>query len=237
VPLVVLCHGGPWVRDTPDFNPEVQFLASRGYAVLQPNYRGSTGYSPEISHDREFDFRRMSDDVTDATRAILSMGMVDPGRVAIMGGSFGGYLAVAGVAFESGLYRCAVTVCGVFDWERQINSKSDVARPGEYEELTDRLGKPGPGNELLRQISPIDFASQIRVPVLIAHGTEDTVVDVAQSRRLASALKRGGVPHETFFRPLEGHGFFSYRDRVDFYHRVEAFLAENLGGATLTPVR
>lgn len=237
VPLVVLCHGGPWVRDTPDYNPEVQFLASRGYAVLQPNYRGSTGYSPEISHEREFDFRRMSDDVTDATRAILSTGMVDPKRVAIMGGSFGGYLAVAGVAFESGLYRCAVTVCGVFDWERQIKSKSDVARPGEYEELTDKLGKPGRDNELLRQISPIDFAGQIKVPVLIAHGTEDNVVDVAQSRKLASALKRAGVPHETFFRPLEGHGFFNYGNRVDFYHLVEAFLAENLGGATLTPVR
>jgi dipeptidyl aminopeptidase/acylaminoacyl peptidase len=236
VPMVVLAHGGPWVRDTGEFNPEVQFLASRGYAVLQPNYRGSAGYSPEISRaPAAYDYRRMSDDVTDATRAILSTGLVDPSRVAIMGGSFGGYLAVSGVTFESGLYCCAVTVCGVFDWERFIKSKSDVARPGEYELLTDEVGKPGRDDRYLERISPLEHADQIHVPVLIAHGTEDNVVDVAQSKQLARVLKRRGVPYETFYRAVEGHGFFNYKDRVDFYHRVEAFLAKNLGGATLTP--
>lgn len=237
VPLVVLCHGGPWIRDIPDYNPEVQFLASRGYAVLQPNYRGSSGYSPEISHDRLYDFRRMHDDVTDATRSVVAGGMVDPARVAIMGASFGGYLAVAGVAFEQGLYRCAITECGIFDWARLIKSKSYSGRPGEYELLTGELGKPGRDGGHLEQISPLDYAGQIHVPVLIAHGTEDAVVDVAQSRRLASELKRRGVPYETFYRALENHGFFSYQNRVDFYHRVEAFLAANLGGATLTPAR
>jgi dipeptidyl aminopeptidase/acylaminoacyl peptidase len=177
----------------------------------------------------------MNDDVTDATKAMIATGMVDPGRIAIMGASFGGYLAVSGVAFESGLYRCAVTECGVFDWARQIKSKSDVGRPGEYEQLVDELGKPGKDHGLLEQISPLDYASQIRVPVLIAHGTEDSVVDVAQSKKLAGELKRRGVPHETFFRSLEGHGFYNYKNRVEFYHRVEAFLAANLGGATLTP--
>jgi acetyl esterase/lipase len=237
VPLVVLCHGGPWVRDTSEYNPEVQFLASRGYAVLQPNYRGSAGYSPEISHERRFDFRRMHDDVTDATRAEVGTGMVDAGRVAIMGGSFGGYLAVSGVAFENGLYRCAITECGVFDWAKQIRSKSYVGRPGEYEQLTDELGKPGQDRARLQEISPLEHADQIHVPVLIAHGTEDNIVDVAQSRKLASELKHRGVPYETFYRGLEGHGFFGFKDRVDFYHRVEAFLAANLGGATLTPAR
>jgi len=237
VPLVVLAHGGPWVRDTSEFNPEVQFLASRGYAVLQPNYRGSAGYSPEISRVGAYDYKRMSDDVTDATRAILTTGTVDPKRVAIMGGSFGGYLAVSGVAFENGLYRCAITVCGVFDWERFIKSKSDVARPAEYQLLTDEVGKPGRDNPYLERISPLEHADQIHVPVLIAHGTEDTIVDVAQSKRLASALKRRGVPYETFYRAVEGHGFRDYKDRVEFYHRVEAFLAANLGGATLTPVK
>jgi dipeptidyl aminopeptidase/acylaminoacyl peptidase len=236
-PLVVLCHGGPRMRDTPDFSPEVQFLASRGYAVLQPNYRGSTGYTPEISHSREYDFRRMHDDVTDATRSVIATGVVDPGRIAIMGASFGGYLAVAGVAFEKDLYRCAITECGVFDWALLIKSKSYAGRPGEYEMLKSELGTPGRDGGRLEQISPLDHAGQIHVPVLIAHGTEDAIVDVAQSRRLASELRRRGVPHETFYRSLEGHGFFGYRDRVDFYHRVEAFLAANLGGATLTPVR
>jgi acetyl esterase/lipase len=237
VPLVVLAHGGPWVRDTNEFNPEVQFLASRGYAVLQPNYRGSTGYSPEISRFGAYDFIKMSNDVTDATRAILVTGLVDPKRIAIMGGSFGGYLSVAGVTFEKDLYRCAITMCGVFDWDRFIKSKDDVARPGEYQLLTDELGKPGRDDKYLEQISPLDHAEQIRVPVLIAHGTEDQIVDVAQSKRLAKVLKRNGVPYETFYRAVEGHGFRDYKDRVEFYHRVEAFLAANLGGATLTPVK
>jgi dipeptidyl aminopeptidase/acylaminoacyl peptidase len=237
VPLVVLAHGGPWVRDTSEFNPEVQFLASRGYAVLQPNYRGSTGYSPEISRVPAYDYRKMCDDVTDATRAIIATGLIDPKRVAIMGGSFGGYLAVSGVTFEQGLYRCAITVCGVFDWDRFIKSKGDVARPGEYELLTDSIGKPGRDDKYLERISPLEHADQIHVPVLIAHGTEDNIVDVAQSRRLASELRRRKVPYETFYRAVEGHGFRDYRDRVEFYHRVEAFLAANLGGATLTPVK
>jgi len=235
-PLVVLAHGGPWIRDVPVFEPVVQFLASRGYAVLQPNYRGSSGYSAQISHEARFDFMRMHNDVTDATRAMLSSGLVDPKRVGIMGSSFGGYLAVAGIAFERGLYRCAVTECGVFDWERLIRSKSSTGRPGEYEVLLDELGRPGRDRERLQQISPLEHADQIHVPVLIAHGTEDNVVDVAQSKKLASELKRRGVPHETFFRAVEGHGFYNYKNRVEFYHRVEAFLAANLGGATLTPV-
>jgi acetyl esterase/lipase len=235
VPLVVLVHGGPWARDTALYDPEVQFLVSRGYAVLQPNYRGSTGYAPAISREHRFDFSRMHDDVTDATRAFIHTGIVDPRRVAIMGGSFGGYLAVAGAAFDGDLYRCAVTEAGVFDWKRQIEDERDRVESGESDALLDEAGKPAGEMSRLDEISPINHADQIRVPVLIAHGLEDGVVDVAQSRRLARVLKERGVPVETFFRPLEGHGFFDYKDRVDFYHRVEAFLAANLGGETLTP--
>jgi acetyl esterase/lipase len=237
VPLVVLVHGGPYARDDAAFNPEVQFLASRGYAVIQPNYRGSKGYSPTISSEYDFNFRRMHDDVTDATRAMLRTGIIDPKRVAIMGASFGGYLAVAGVALEKDLYRCAITESGVFDWERLIKSKQDVARPGEYQILTDELGMPGRDSARLRDISPIDHADQIQVPVLIAHGAEDNIVDVGQSERLVRELKRRGVPCETFFRDSEGHGFYNYDNRVEFYHRVENFLAANLGGASLADPR
>jgi dipeptidyl aminopeptidase/acylaminoacyl peptidase len=237
VPLVILAHGGPWVRDMDFFNPEVQFLVSRGYAVLQPNYRGSAGYTPAVSIEGKYNFRRMHDDVTDATRAILRTGLIDPKRVAIMGASFGGYLAVAGVAFEEGLYCCAVTECGVFDWKKQIDSYRDLINPGESMEILDEAARPGGDLSKLDQISPIGHADQIHVPVLIAHGTDDKVVDVAQSRMLERALRRRGVPTETFYRPYEGHGFYTYKDRVEFYHRVEAFLAANLGGATLTPVR
>jgi dipeptidyl aminopeptidase/acylaminoacyl peptidase len=234
VPLVVLVHGGPWVRDTALYNPEVQFLVSRGYAVLQPNYRGSSGYTPEISRGHMFNFSRMHDDVTDATRAFLGTGIIDRKHVAIMGGSFGGYLAVAGVAFEGDLYCCAVSEAGVFDWKRQIKDESDRVESGESIPILDEASNPAGDLSRLDEISPINHADQIRVPVLIAHGIEDDVVDVAQSRRLARTLKARDVPVETFFRPLEKHGFFNYRDRVDFYHLVEAFLAKNLGGATLT---
>jgi dipeptidyl aminopeptidase/acylaminoacyl peptidase len=175
--------------------------------------------------------------VTDATRFMLATGAIDPKRVAIMGGSFGGYLAVSGVAFESNLYRCAITNCGVFDWARHVESKRDVGRPGEYEMLMDQVGRPDRDRGHFQDISPLDHADQIRVPVLIAHGTDDTIADVSQSKRLARELKRHGVPYETFFRSTETHGFSSYQDRVDFYHRVEVFLAANLGGATLTPAR
>jgi dipeptidyl aminopeptidase/acylaminoacyl peptidase len=233
-PMVVLPHGGPWVRDTVRFDPVVQFLASRGYLVLQPNYRGSSGYSPALSRDHRFDFRRMHDDVTDATKFAIAGGLVDPKRIGIMGASFGGYLAVSGVAFEPDLYRCAVTECGVFDWERQVDSKEDDSRPGEYEFLEDGLEKRADAKANFVQISPLAHADAIKVPVLIAHGTEDNIVNVAQSKRLAAALKQRGVPHETYFRAVEGHGFYNYKNRVGFYRRVEAFLAANLGGETLT---
>ncbi|HVU23923.1 MAG TPA: S9 family peptidase [Opitutus sp.] len=235
VPMVVLVHGGPWARDTFDFSPEVQFLASRGYAVLQPNYRGSSGYDPALNRFHEFDFRRMGDDVTDATRAMLRGGRIDPKRVAIMGASFGGYLALAGVTFENNLYCCAVAACGVFDWQRLVRSRLDNARPGEREMLQAGLGEPGRDQAHFDAISPLAHADQIHVPVLIAHGVDDRIVDIAQSRALADALTQRGVPHETFFRKLEGHSFYKYQDRVDYYHRVEAFLAAQLGGQSLAP--
>ncbi|MGA3007345.1 MAG: S9 family peptidase [Opitutaceae bacterium] len=230
--LVVLPHGGPWERTTWTFDPEVQFLARLGYAVWQPNYRGSTGYAPAISHDRRFDFRRMHDDVTDATRALQRSGLIDPTRIAIMGGSFGGYLSLAGVAFEPDLYRCAVSLAGVFDWEELIEEKKQGEQVFAYQYLSDHLGAPGADHERFDEISPLGHAAQIRVPVFIAHGTEDTVVSARQSRLMADALEQNGVPHETFFRGFELHGFYQYADRVAYYRRVEAFLAKYLGPKT-----
>jgi dipeptidyl aminopeptidase/acylaminoacyl peptidase len=229
VPLVVLPHGGPWTRDEWEFDRETQFLASRGYAVLQPNYRGSIGYGPKISRDSRYDFRKMHDDVTDGTRAILGSKLIDPKRVAIMGGSFGGYLALAGVTFEDNLYCCAVTLCGVFDWETFIKDKGFEGRPGEYEVLRDKIGRPGHATARFEEISILQHAERIHVPLFIAHGDNDQIVDASQSRKLASVLKKRGVPYETFFRPMEGHGFANDKTRIEFYQKLEKFLARHLG--------
>lgn len=228
VPLVVLCHGGPSSRDTWRFDQEVQFLASRGYAVLQPNYRGSSGHKPSISKDWEYDYRRMHDDVTDAAKTFRQLDIIDKDRLAIMGASFGGYLAVSGAAFEDGLYRCAITNSGVFDWERLAKTAKWEGRPGEYEMLQDHVGQPGKDREYFDLISPMAAADNIRIPVFIAHGQHDNVVDLNQSTKLASHLKRRKVPVETFFPDDELHGFRSPKNLVKYYSRVEAFLARNL---------
>ncbi|HEY0945716.1 MAG TPA: alpha/beta fold hydrolase [Opitutaceae bacterium] len=234
-PLVVLVHGGPTARDEWRFDPEVQFLASRGYAVLQPNYRGSSGYAPAISRQERLDFRRMHDDVTDATRAMIKTGVIDAKRVAIMGASFGGYLAMSGVAFEPELYRCAISNCGVFDWAALMKFRRKYYHPYAYDRMVQQYGDPREDRDRFEAASPLMHADDIRAPVLISHGKEDHVVNIEQSKKLVAALKKHGVPHETFFRSLEGHGFYNYDNRVEFYRTVEKFLARHLaapaGGA------
>ena len=155
-PLIVHPHGGPWVRDYWGFDPEVQFLANRGYAVFQPNYRGSTGYPKAISKDGEFAFRQMHDDVTDGVRQLISSGLVDPQRVAIFGSSFGGYLALCGAAFEPNLYRCAITFAGVFDWKRLIAQRERKTTHDRfnYEFLIERLGDPEKKSRQIRRNFP-----------------------------------------------------------------------------------
>lgn len=234
-PLIVLPHGGPWVRDTWGFDSEVQFLASRGYAVLQPNYRGSTGYSWMFPYEDDWAFRKMHDDVTDATKAAIKTGRVDPNRIAIMGSSFGGYLAVSGVVNEPSLYRCAVTIAGVFDWAATIKeAKYDQYEDAEYSRLLRRLGDPAKEKEKFDAISPVRHIDQVRVPVFVAHGKEDRVVAVSESRRLISELEKYKVPHETLIVSGEGHGMHHLRNNLRLYESVEKFLAQNLAGAAAT---
>ena len=231
-PLVVLPHGGPWVRDNWGFNGEVQFLASRGYAVLQPNYRGSLGYDSMFPAADRWAFRKMHDDVTDATKALIASGLVDPKRVAIMGGSFGGYLAVSGVEREPGLYRCAVTIAGVFDWAAHIRDRAyDRYDNTNYDIMIRRLGDPTKNADKFAAISVLDGASQIRVPVFVSHGKDDPVVEIAQSRRLIAELEKGHVPHESLLVSEEGHGMHHLDNQVELYSRIEAFLAKNLAAA------
>lgn len=228
-PLVVLCHGGPWARDTWVFNGTTQFLASRGYAVLQPNYRGSTGYNWMFPKEDEYDFRKMHDDVTDATKSVMASGLIDSGRIAIAGGSFGGYLAVSGVVNEPALYRCAVTLAGVFDWEQQIkDSKYFQYDSPRFAWMMRKLGDPKKQPEKFDAISPGRHVDKIRVPVFVAGGKEDGVVEIQQSKRLISELAKYHVPHETMLVRDEGHGMGHLDKEVELYTRIEAFLAKYL---------
>lgn len=229
-PLVVLPHGGPWVRDVWGFDGEVQFLASRGYAVIQPNYRGSTSYEWQFSSADLWDFRKMHDDVTDAARALIATGMVDARRVAIMGASFGGYLAACGAAFEPEFYRCAITMSGVFDWAQVMKSaRYDQYTTARYGVLMRNLGDPAARADTFAAISPLRHVDKIRIPLFVAHGKEDTVAEVTESRALLAELKKHGVAHEALIVAGEGHGMAFLKNKVELYERVEAFLAKALG--------
>jgi acetyl esterase/lipase len=228
-PLVMLCHGGPWARDTWGFRGEVQYLASRGYAVLQPNYRGSTGINWMFPKEDEWDFRKMHDDVTDAAKTMIASGLIDPKRIGIMGGSFGGYLAVSGVVNEPDLYRCAVTIAGVFDWEALIKEKKyDQYDSPVFGRMVRKLGDAKMQPEKFDAISPGRHADRIRVPVFVSGGKDDQTVEIAQSRNLIAALAKHNVPHETLLVREEGHGMGHLDNQIELYSRVEAFLAKNL---------
>jgi dipeptidyl aminopeptidase/acylaminoacyl peptidase len=231
--LVVLPHGGPWARDSWGFDRESQFLASRGYAVLKPNYRGSRGYAWMFPEEDTYDFRKMHDDVTDATKALIASGLIDGNRVAIMGTSFGGYLALSGVVNEPKLYRCAVTIAGVFDWAQQIKDKKfDQYDSPAFGWLMRKLGSPEQQREKFAAISPVRQVDQVRVPVFVSHGKDDPVADIGQSKRLISELEKHHVPHEALLVGEEGHGMAHLNNEVELYSRIETFLAKYLGPAT-----
>ncbi|HTZ21468.1 MAG TPA: prolyl oligopeptidase family serine peptidase, partial [Opitutaceae bacterium] len=171
-------------------------------------------------------------DVTDATKAMIASGLIDGGRVAIMGGSFGGYLAISGVVNEPALYRCAITEAGVFDWAQQIKSKKyDKYDNPTFGILMSRLGDPDKQREKFDAISPGRHVDQIRVPVFVAAGTEDQTVEIEQSRALISALNKYHVQHEKLFARDEAHGMAHLDNQVELYTRIEAFLAKYLAPA------
>jgi dipeptidyl aminopeptidase/acylaminoacyl peptidase len=231
-PVVVLPHGGPHTRDAWGFNGEVQFLASRGYAVLQVNYRGSTGYAWMFPAADLWDFRKMHNDVTDAAQALAASGLVDGGRMAIMGSSFGGYLALCGAAFEPGRYRCAITIAGVFDWARVIEDQRSVQYENPaYGAFVRALGDPRANPAAFAAISPLLHLDQVGIPIFVAHGRDDTVADYRESRDLVTGLEKLRIPHEALIVAGEGHGMSYTRNQVELHDRIAAFLARHLGPA------
>ncbi len=230
-PLIVLAHGGPWLRDNWGFDGAAQFLASRGYAVLQPNYRGSPGTGWMFPDGGDWDFLKMHYDVTDATKDVIATGLVDPQRVAIMGGSFGGYLALEGLVDNPELYRCAITIAGVFDWGQFFEDKKrDLEHFGDasFETMLIREGDPETHKEKFDAISPLRHMDRVRAPVFVSHGGYDSIADIGQSKRLVSELEKRNIPNDSFFVLEESHGMHHLANEVALYSRIEAFLAKHL---------
>jgi dipeptidyl aminopeptidase/acylaminoacyl peptidase len=223
LPLVVLAHGGPYLRDKGEYDPWVQFLASRGYAVLQPNFRGSTGYGKAFVDAAAGEWgRKMQDDLDDGVRWLAEQGTVDPKRVCIMGGSYGGYAAMWAAVRNPDVYRCAISFAGISDLSSMLRyDASEVIPTRYYRDWRDRIGKD---KEDLQAVSAVRRAADIHIPIMIAHGKKDHRVPVSQSVRLHEALEKAGRVHEYVLYPEEGHGFEKVEDSVDFLKRVEAFL-------------
>lgn len=230
LPVVIHPHGGPWARDFWTFNPGVQFLANRGYAVLQMNFRGSTGYGRKFW---ELSFKNwgktMQDDITDGVYWLIEEGIADPERIGIYGGSYGGYATLAGVTFTPDLYACAVDYVGVSNiltWMDAIPPYWEMYREMLYE----MVGHPEEDRELLVSASPFYHVDQIQVPLLIAQGANDPRVPKAESDQIVEALRKRGIDVPYMVKENEGHGFRNEENRFDFYRAMENFLAEHLGG-------
>jgi dienelactone hydrolase len=228
-PMVVLLHPFIKGRSVWRYDADVQFLASRGYAVLQPNYRGSAGYSWMFPEQDEWEFRKMSDDVTSATKTAIAMGLADPKRVAIMGTYFGGFLAAEGAAFEPGLYKCAISVSSYYDWGRYIKAdKYSQFSNSTYSRYLRKLGDPDKDPQRFEGIAPLRHAGQFNSAFLIAWGEFDDPEMISQSRDMASAVERNHQPVDSLSYLNEAVGVHHYAHRVDLYTHIEAFLAKNL---------
>ena len=230
IPMVLDVHGGPWHRDVWGYDPEAQWLANRGYACLQINFRGSTGYGKAFLNagNREWG-GKMHDDLVDAVRWAIEQGVADPNRVAVYGGSYGGYAALVGAAFTPELFRCAVDIVGPSNLITFIETVPPYWS-SYLEMLYHRVGHPITDREFLESRSPLSRAEEIRIPLLIAQGANDPRVKQSESEQIVAALRDKGIDHQYLLFPDEGHGFAKPENRLKFYQVAEGFLAKHLGG-------
>jgi dipeptidyl aminopeptidase/acylaminoacyl peptidase len=230
LPAVLNVHGGPQVRDTWGYDPEAQWFANRGYMCVQVNYRGSTGYGKAFvaAGDREWG-GKMHDDLIDAVSYVTGAGWADPSRVAIYGGSYGGYAALVGAAFTPDVFRCAVDIVGPSNLKTLLETIPPYWAPA-IAQLYRRVGNPETDSEFLWSRSPLSRARDIRIPLLIAQGANDPRVKQAESEQIVAALKEAGIDYEYMLFPDEGHGFAKPENRIKFYAAAERFLARYLGG-------
>jgi len=230
LPMVLNVHGGPWYRDTWGYNPEAQWFANRGYACLQVNFRGSTGYGKDFvnASDKEWG-GKMHDDLVDGVNWAIEQGIADPDKIAIYGGSYGGYAALVGATFTPDLFCCAVDIVGpsnLLTWITSVPPYWSTLRALLYK----RIGNPETEQDFLKSRSPLFKADQIEIPMLIAQGANDPRVPQAESEQIVQALKEKGIDYEYLLFPDEGHGFAKPENRIKFYAAAEKFLAKHLGG-------
>ena len=228
LPTVVLVHGGPWIRDTHDYNAEVQFLANRGYAVLQVNYRGSAGYGKAFIHagDKEWG-GKMHQDILDAVNYAMEQGWTDEERVGVYGASYGGYEALVCAAFSSDIFRCAVDAFGpssLLTFIESIPAQWSI----EYQDLVRAVGDPETDEDLMMARSPLYFADRITIPMLIAQGENDVRVPQAESDQMVEALQKAGIDVTYILLKDTGHSFGALDTRLEFYSEMETFFAEHL---------
>ena len=230
LPLVVNVHGGPWARDVWGLNAEAQWLANRGYACLQINYRGSTGYGKDFLNAGNKEWgARMHDDLIDGVNWAVNQGIADPKRLAIYGGSYGGYASLAGAAFTPDVFCCAMSVVGPSNLITLIRSIPPYWEP-MVKQFHQRVGDPATEEDFLKSRSPLFSAERITIPMLIAQGANDPRVKQAESEQIVEALRAKGKEVEYMLFPDEGHGFARPENRLAFYARAEKFLAKYLGG-------
>ncbi len=234
LPLVVWVHGGPWARDHYGWSREVQFMASRGYAVLQPNYRGSQGFGVKhLTSSFKKLGQTMQDDVTDGVRKLIADGLVDGKRVCIGGGSYGGYATMMGLVREPDLFKCGINVVGVTDLKWWIDlgytDFNSVDAIGAEQSLKVMVGDPSVDQAMMEANSPRLQADKIKAPVLFIHGGQDQRVPIVHAESMRDALRRLDKPYEWLVFPEEGHGWVKESNWVTYLNAVEKFLAKHLG--------
>jgi len=230
LPVIINPHGGPWARDEWGFNPEVQFLANRGYAVLQMNFRGSVGYGREFW---EASFKQwgktMQDDITDGVKWMTDQGIADPKRIAIYGASYGGYATLAGITLTPDLYACAVDYVGVSNLFTFMSTIPPYWKP-YLDMMYEMVGDPEKDKELMTAASPVFHVDKIKCPLFVAQGANDPRVAKAESDQMVEALKERGIDVPYMVKDDEGHGFANEENRMDFYKEMERFFGQYLGG-------
>jgi dipeptidyl aminopeptidase/acylaminoacyl peptidase len=228
LPIVVHPHGGPWHRDVWGFDPVVQFLANRGLGILQMNFRGSTGYGRKFW---EAGFRqwgqRMQDDITDGVQWLINRGIADPKRIAIYGGSYGGYAVLAGLTKTPDLYAAGVDFVGVSNIFTFLNTIPPYWKP-YLDMMYEMVGHPETDRALLQENSPALNADKIKAPLFVAQGAKDPRVNINESNQIVDALEKRGIDVEYMVREDEGHGFKNEENRFAFYEAMEKFLEKHL---------